>query len=37
MIFGELYRQEAEWKFRAIGQGYSAGLAGIATDYGVRL
>ena len=37
MIFGELYRQEAEWKFRAIGQGYSAGLVGIATDYGVRL
>jgi tellurium resistance protein TerD len=37
MIFGELYRHEAEWKFRAIGQGYSTGLAGIATDYGVRI
>jgi tellurium resistance protein TerD len=37
MIFGELYRNEAEWKFRAVGQGYSAGLTGIATDYGVRL
>lgn len=37
MIFGELYRHESEWKFRAIGQGYSTGLAGIATDYGVRL
>ena len=37
MIFGELYRNETEWKFRAIGQGYSSGLAGIATDYGVRL
>ncbi|HET6877280.1 MAG TPA: TerD family protein [Jatrophihabitans sp.] len=37
MIFGELYRHDAEWKFRAIGQGYSAGLAGIASDFGVRL
>jgi tellurium resistance protein TerD len=37
MIFGELYRHEQEWKFRAVGQGYSSGLAGIATDYGVRL
>lgn len=37
MIFGELYRNESEWKFRAIGQGYSSGLVGIATDYGVRL
>jgi tellurium resistance protein TerD len=37
MIFGELYRHEQEWKFRAVGQGYSSGLAGIAADYGVRL
>jgi tellurium resistance protein TerD len=37
MIFGELYRNGAEWKFRAIGQGYSAGLAGIAKDYGVNV
>ncbi len=37
MVFGELYRNGAEWKFRAIGQGYSSGLAGIARDYGVRL
>jgi tellurium resistance protein TerD len=36
MIFGELYRKETERKFRAVGQGYSAGLAGIATDYGVQ-
>ncbi|MFJ9694008.1 TerD family protein [Kitasatospora sp. NPDC101183] len=35
MVFGELYRNGAEWKFRAIGQGYASGLAGIATDYGV--
>src|SRR3954471_23666706 len=37
MIFGELYRNGAEWKFRAVGQGYSSGLAGIARDYGVPL
>ena len=37
MIFGELYRNGAEWKFRAIGQGYASGLAGIASDYGVNV
>jgi tellurium resistance protein TerD len=37
MIFGELYRHGADWKFRAVGQGYSTGLAGIARDFGVRL
>jgi tellurium resistance protein TerD len=37
MVFGELYRVGADWKFRAIGQGYASGLAGIASDYGVQL
>jgi tellurium resistance protein TerD len=37
MIFGELYRNAAEWKFRAVGQGYSTGLSGIARDYGVNV
>ena len=37
MVFGELYRNGAEWKFRAVGQGYSSGLAGIARDFGVNL
>ncbi|MGW2373196.1 MULTISPECIES: TerD family protein [Kitasatospora] len=37
MVFGELYRSGAEWKFRAIGQGYASGLRGIATDYGVNV
>jgi tellurium resistance protein TerD len=37
MIFGELYRNSAEWKFRAVGQGYSTGLAGIARDFGVNV
>lgn len=37
MVFGELYRNGGEWKFRAIGQGYANGLAGIARDYGVSV
>lgn len=37
MVFGELYRSSGEWKFRAIGQGYASGLAGIVKDYGVNL
>ncbi|MEU3572516.1 TerD family protein [Kitasatospora sp. NPDC036755] len=37
MVFGELYRNGNEWKFRAIGQGYASGLRGIATDYGVNV
>lgn len=38
MVFGELYRNGAEWKFRAVGQGYaSGGLAGIARDFGVNV
>ncbi|MFI8438463.1 TerD family protein [Streptomyces sp. NPDC079020] len=37
MVFGELYRNGAEWKFRAVGQGYASGLAGIAKDFGVNV
>jgi tellurium resistance protein TerD len=37
MIFGELYRHGAEWKFKAIGQGYAGGLAAVARDFGVHL
>jgi tellurium resistance protein TerD len=37
MVFGEVYRNGAEWKFRAVGQGYADGLAGIATEFGVNL
>jgi tellurium resistance protein TerD len=37
MVFGELYRNGAEWKFRAVGQGYASGLAGIAKDFGVSV
>ena len=37
MVFGELYRNGAEWKFRAVGQGYASGLKGIAQDFGVNV
>ncbi|MCX6463495.1 MAG: TerD family protein [Pseudonocardiales bacterium] len=37
MVFGELYRNGADWKFRAVGQGYASGLAGIARDFGVSV
>ena len=37
MLFAEIYRNGAEWKFKAVGQGYASGLAGIATDFGVPL
>jgi tellurium resistance protein TerD len=37
MIFGEVYRHDAEWKFRAVGQGYASGLRGIAVDFGVNV
>jgi len=37
LIGGELYRRAGGWKFRAVGQGYSSGLLGLATDFGIRL
>lgn len=37
MIFGELYRNGEEWKFKAIGQGFAGGLAPLAANYGVNL
>ncbi|MBA3252132.1 MAG: TerD family protein [Geodermatophilaceae bacterium] len=37
MVFGELYRNGQEWKFRAVGQGYASGLKGIAQDFGVNV
>ncbi|MFF3289673.1 TerD family protein [Streptomyces sp. NPDC003023] len=36
-IFGELYRRAEDWKFRAVGQGYETGLAGLATDFGITV
>lgn len=37
LVFGELYRHNNDWKFRAVGQGYTTGLAGIARDFGVNV
>jgi tellurium resistance protein TerD len=37
MIFGEIYRHGAEWKFRAVGQGFNGGLGPLARHYGVNL
>ena len=36
-IGGELYRRAGAWKFRAVGQGYASGLAGLATDFGISV
>jgi len=36
-ILGELYRRDTAWKFRAVGQGWSSGLAGLATDFGIAV
>lgn len=37
MIMGELYRRDGQWKFRAVGQGYASGLAGVARDFGISI
>ncbi|MCG8707272.1 TerD family protein [Brenneria sp. 4F2] len=36
MLFGELYRHNTEWKFRAVGQGYAGGLASVCAQYGIN-
>lgn len=37
MIFGELYRHNNEWKFRAVGQGYNGGLSAMCGQYGINI
>ncbi|MFE0799106.1 TerD family protein [Streptomyces sp. NPDC058812] len=37
LICGELYRRGEGWKFRALGEGYSNGLKGLATDFGISV
>ena len=34
-VFGELYQNNGEWKFNAIGSGYQGGLAALCANYGV--
>lgn len=36
MIFGEVYRAGAEWKFKAVGQGFAGGLGPLARSYGIN-
>ncbi len=35
MVFGEIYRNGGEWKFKAVGQGYAGGLGAMATQFGL--
>lgn len=35
MIFGEIYRAGAEWKFKAVGQGFAGGLGPLARSFGI--
>lgn len=37
VIFGEIYRHGAEWKFKAVGQGFTSGLSGLCKHFGVQL
>ncbi len=37
MTFGEIYRHNGEWKFRAVGQGYAGGLAAMCGQYGINV
>ena len=37
MVFGEIYRHNGEWKFRAIGQRYTGGLYSLCQQYGVNV
>ncbi|MCF2903197.1 TerD family protein [Pseudoalteromonas sp. OFAV1] len=37
MILGELYRHDGGWKFRAIGEGFNDGLAGLCNTFGVQV
>ncbi|CAM3697165.1 TerD family protein [Deinococcus frigens] len=37
VIFGEIYRNAGEWKFRAVGQGFAGGLAPLARNFGVNV
>ncbi|MGV9411734.1 TerD family protein [Nocardia sp. NPDC003693] len=37
MMFGEFYRRQDTWRFRAVGQGWAVGLAGLVGEFGVRV
>lgn len=33
MVFGEVYRHNGTWKFRAVGQGYAGGMQAMVNQY----
>jgi stress response protein SCP2 len=35
-VFGEIYRRDGSWKFRAVGQGYDGGIDALVADYGLE-
>ena len=37
VVVGEIYRHNGEWKFNAIGSGFSGGLAALGRNYGVNV
>lgn len=37
MVFGEVYRNNGEWKFKAVGQGFNGGLGPLAKNFGVNV
>lgn len=37
LIFGEVYRNAGDWKFRAVGQGFQRGLVAMAKNFGVNV
>ncbi len=37
VVFGELYKNNGEWKFNAIGSGFQGGLAALCGNYGVEV
>ncbi|MEA1969350.1 MAG: TerD family protein [Thermodesulfobacteriota bacterium] len=37
IVFGEVYKKNNEWRFSAIGQGYTGGLGAACADYGVEI
>jgi len=37
MIFGEIYRVDGDWKFKAVGQGFVGGLGALASSFGVSV
>jgi tellurium resistance protein TerD len=37
LVFGEVYRNGSDWKFKAVGQGYQGGLGALASSFGVKV